>query len=80
MLSLADPQILAILLLEIIVTLRGYGGGMSTWRTPFNELITNGTTKTGRGVEHHSEAGLGASSAGVPVGMTSTGPQVVQRV
>ncbi|KAI9635461.1 uncharacterized protein MKK02DRAFT_32876 [Dioszegia hungarica] len=51
--------ILAILLLEIIVTLRGYGGGMSTWRTPFNELITNGTTKTGRGVEHHSEAGLG---------------------
>lgn len=72
-------QILAILLLEVIVTLRGYGYSLDTWRTPFNELVTNGPGhNSSRGITNHAETGLG----GPTTGMTgvSSGPQVVQRV
>jgi hypothetical protein len=71
-------QILAILLLEVIVTLRGYGYSLDTWRTPFNELVTNGTGRHSGGISGHAETGLG----GPTTGMTgvSSGPQVVQRV
>jgi hypothetical protein len=73
----ADGQILAILLLESIVTLRGFGFAMGTIKTPLNELITNGSpSSSSRGVGAHAENVLGA-----PTGMTGvSGPQVVHRV
>lgn len=71
-------QILGILLLEVIVTLRAYGRDMDTWRTPFNELVTNGTSSRTGGV------GGGVSGGGIGGGASMSGvgggPQVVHRV
>jgi hypothetical protein len=66
-------QLLAILLIEVIVTLVNYGGSLSTWKTPFNELLV-GSGGSLRGARGTKESGVGAPAmqqAQAPAPVTS---------
>jgi hypothetical protein len=67
-------QLLAILLIEVIVTLVNYGGSLDTWKTPFNELLvgSGGSLRGARATK--VESGVGAPAmqqAQAPVPVTS---------
>ncbi|GFZ49026.1 hypothetical protein JCM24511_06775 [Saitozyma sp. JCM 24511] len=66
--------LLAILLIEVIVTLVNYGGSLDTWKTPFNELLvgSGGSLRGARGTK--VESGVGAPAmqqAQAPAPVTS---------
>jgi hypothetical protein len=67
-------QLLAILLIEVIVTLVNFGGSLSTWQTPFNELLV-GSGGSLRGTRATKvESGVGAPAmqqAQAPAPVTS---------
>ncbi|KAK8846630.1 hypothetical protein IAR55_005717 [Kwoniella newhampshirensis] len=61
--------ILAILLLEVIYTLKHFGGSHSVWRTPFNQLVRNGHSNT-RVTSVSSKRGAGGTPASEPMSMS----------
>lgn len=65
-------QLLGLLIFEVFITLRSYGGDIDTWKTPFNELVTNGAPRRGAG------AGMGIGHKSETANAGVGGPQVVQ--
>ncbi|OCF59227.1 hypothetical protein L486_03730 [Kwoniella mangroviensis CBS 10435] len=61
--------VLGILLLEVIYTLKHFGGTYSTWRTPFNQLVSYGAP--GSSNKAGTEGGISSS-----VPMTTRTPNV----
>lgn len=72
-----DIQLLGLLIFEVFITLRSYGGDIDTWKTPFNELVTNGAP-----ARHGLGVGTGTTGTGIGHHKTETttvgGPSVVQ--
>jgi hypothetical protein len=69
MLVSAHPQILALLVIEVTITLMHHGMSLDTWKTPFNVLDQSG-----------ARTGTGTGARGLEGGVGSTEPKFTSPV
>ncbi|WWC67537.1 uncharacterized protein I206_101446 [Kwoniella pini CBS 10737] len=70
--------VFGILLLEVIYTMKNYGRSYATWRTPFNQLLTYGTSSSSKshneGVLETGMASKGNANTTTAVPMSNVPP------